>query len=1026
MRDSRNPDATAAIRRGTGRPVAAVVLLALFEIAAVATVRADITLGSRGASVGARCAADADGDGVIQDDEKDIPPDVTGSPEAFNGVVSARVSEAQARADLISIVANANGSLTISARGDCTGAATLTGDPAKDLQRLGGGQVELLVDFTLTKAATFTYSGTVSVAPPSPPLSLGGGGNNRALLAFGQFVDAQADDASLDPNSDGANVSGELSPGTYEIAAQILCEGPRHNVHVVNGKAVSDFGPAEGEGHFSFSLTVTEGQCTGPTSRWVGGAAGAFDDPQNWDPPQVPTFGAGDGECENALFDAGRSVAVDLSALAAQASGRALVPRAAGSRHAGRLTVRRVRDVTFSGGTIVLDGVSQTDGSLLVTGGARLRLLDSSVIAHHAFLGSSDTGELIADAQSFFTADAITVGAQTDGTLRIRNGGNADVTDAHVGNGAGLGSVTVDGAGSQWTTGPLSVGFGGAAQLDVTNGGVVTSTAAVVDAGLPPEPFPALLDPENICFGRHGTAGAEIRGRSADNHSAAWHVDTLSIGGLGCVEVTKEGGIVSGEHAGGDVSVGSTEAGKGLLFANEGGVLVVGGRLIVGESGEGKLQVIEDAADDPRVTVAGALLIGDSLPPAGNGHVVVEGDVATDAASLTSNSLRVPDGAEASGDLLIDAGGRVSTATTADIGTDADITNGRAGQGIVQLSGVPGGAAGSDQLTRWQIGQALTIGGTGSFTGRLVISNATVIVGAGPTAGSVTIRHGGRVSGFGTLNNLLTNGGTIRNDGVVDGSVVLGGHYDPASTGQLVHSVAGGVPTIVPTALQPLTLLTPSGRGASALSGGIVAAAMKPPPLAEGPTVITGDADFSNTTLVLQFVNGFAPHQGDALPIFQVQGQLTGTFADVEIHGLAPGAAFDTTTTPGIATSLTDAVALPVVSVKAPAKLKESAKSGAKVQFKRAGPTTAPMTVHYEVGGTAENGVDYVALPGMVEIPTKKKSATIVVKPFVDGLFEPTETITIEVLPGDDYQPSVPSTATIDLFSTEKKPKRPK
>ena len=36
MRDSRNPDATAAIRRGTGRPVAAVVLLALFEIAAVA------------------------------------------------------------------------------------------------------------------------------------------------------------------------------------------------------------------------------------------------------------------------------------------------------------------------------------------------------------------------------------------------------------------------------------------------------------------------------------------------------------------------------------------------------------------------------------------------------------------------------------------------------------------------------------------------------------------------------------------------------------------------------------------------------------------------------------------------------------------------------------------------------------------------------------------------------------------------------------------------------------------------------
>jgi hypothetical protein len=112
------------------------------------------------------------------------------------------------------------------------------------------------------------------------------------------------------------------------------------------------------------------------------------------------------------------------------------------------------------------------------------------------------------------------------------------------------------------------------------------------------------------------------------------------------------------------------------------------------------------------------------------------------------------------------------------------------------------------------------------------------------------------------------------------------------------------------------------------------------------------------------------------------------------------------------------------VSLKAPKKLKESAKKGVKVQLKRTGATTDPLTVHYRVRGSAENGIDYVELPGTLEIPAKKKSATLVVQPFADGVPEPPETIELEVLPGDDYAPSVPSTATITLLSTEKKPKK--
>jgi hypothetical protein len=193
------------------------------------------------------------------------------------------------------------------------------------------------------------------------------------------------------------------------------------------------------------------------------------------------------------------------------------------------------------------------------------------------------------------------------------------------------------------------------------------------------------------------------------------------------------------------------------------------------------------------------------------------------------------------------------------------------------------------------------------------------------------------------------------------------------------------------------------------------------PPLAQGPLVVTGDADFSNTTLVLQFVNGFAPRQGDALPILQVQGQLTGAFAAVEVVGLAPGAVFDVATEPGTATSLTDTVALPVVTLKGPKKLVETKTKGVKVTFKRTGPTTAPLSVHYAVGGSAEPGFDYVSLPGVLEIPAKKKAASLVLQPLADNFVEPTETIEIELLPGDDYAPSTVSKVTIELQSKDKK-----
>jgi hypothetical protein len=105
--------------------------------------------------------------------------------------------------------------------------------------------------------------------------------------------------------------------------------------------------------------------------------------------------------------------------------------------------------------------------------------------------------------------------------------------------------------------------------------------------------------------------------------------------------------------------------------------------------------------------------------------------------------------------------------------------------------------------------------------------------------------------------------------------------------------------------------------------------------------------------------------------------------------------------------------------VKARKRFKETARQGGKIKLKRTGDTSAPLVVSYVVGGTAQSAVDYEALPGTIEIPARKKSVTLVVRPLADGLLEGPETIELEVVPGEAYAPGAVSAATIELLSRD-------
>ena len=80
------------------------------------------------------------------------------------------------------------------------------------------------------------------------------------------------------------------------------------------------------------------------------------------------------------------------------------------------------------------------------------------------------------------------------------------------------------------------------------------------------------------------------------------------------------------------------------------------------------------------------------------------------------------------------------------------------------------------------------------------------------------------------------------------------------------------------------------------------------------------------------------------------------------------------------------------------------------------GDLSQPLLVSYSVGGTATEGIDYEALPGVLEIPARKKSATLLVRPFADGAVEATETIELSVVPSEAATPSLAASVSIELL----------
>jgi murein DD-endopeptidase MepM/ murein hydrolase activator NlpD len=85
----------------------------------------------------------------------------------------------------------------------------------------------------------------------------------------------------------------------------------------------------------------------------------------------------------------------------------------------------------------------------------------------------------------------------------------------------------------------------------------------------------------------------------------------------------------------------------------------------------------------------------------------------------------------------------------------------------------------------------------------------------------------------------------------------------------------------------------------------------------------------------------------------------------------------------------------------------------------RSGSTTDPLTVNYDIEGTATNGTDYLSLPGSVTIPAGSSAATIGVTPLDDTQVEGSESVSLFLASGQGYSIGTQNAATVTILDND-------
>lgn len=182
--------------------------------------------------------------------------------------------------------------------------------------------------------------------------------------------------------------------------------------------------------------------------------------------------------------------------------------------------------------------------------------------------------------------------------------------------------------------------------------------------------------------------------------------------------------------------------------------------------------------------------------------------------------------------------------------------------GVVNVGGTTGGLGTlqTEDGAVAEIHERLVVNEMGAVW---VIGDSAITVGAAaPVAGSLVVGPGGELWGTGSIFTNTLNGGGVVNFGTIypgssPGTLTIDGDYFQAESGVLVIEIGG----------------TGAGSDHDVLN-------------------VLGDITIEGT-VVFEFIDGFAPAQGQTFDFLQASGTIDLTLAHFEIGKLAPGFVFD-------------------------------------------------------------------------------------------------------------------------------------
>ncbi len=353
--------------------------------------------------------------------------------------------------------------------------------------------------------------------------------------------------------------------------------------------------------------------------------------------------------------------------------------------------------------------------------------------------------------------DTLTVGDTGTGQLDILNGGVVTSAEGRLGNAStGNGTVTVDGSGSDWTlSSQLFIGYDGTGSMTVSDSALVDATSAAT-----------------IAFGAGSTGTLIVTDSATLQTDGAVYV---SEGGTAYLTVSA-GGTVSATGSSGQIRIANdagsygeatvTGSGSSLEAANNGSI-------IAGYSGTGVLTIQDSASAE-----ADGGFIG--YEGTATGTITVQSNGTLNLAS-TGTDLTIGYRSGSTGTLNIETGG------SADVGDRTVLGDFSGAQGTINVTG-----SGSQFETR-----NLYVGDAG--TGTLNMSGGTVTVEFPMSVGVQTGSSGTVTNDGGTLTvglSLLvgeagTGTATIRNGGSLGVTGVTRIGQNSSSTGQLTITGSG-------------------------------------------------------------------------------------------------------------------------------------------------------------------------------------------------------------------------------------------